>query len=99
MSTADELIDGFQHTKTIEVDGTPQGGPVDQLQKSRSTGPALNSRFLIGWGSVGSLAARTSVSAKVLVVAPRILSRPGAALLNVGTSSSESPETRHCRQA
>ena len=44
-----------------------------------------------GGGSIGSRAARTSASAKVLVVAPCIRSRPGAALLSVGAPRCESP--------
>jgi hypothetical protein len=51
-----------------------------------------------GGGTVGSLAARTSMSTNVLVVSACIRSRPGAALLNVGPCSAESPETRHCHR-
>ena len=46
----------------------------------------------------GSPAARTTVSAKVLVVRPCLCSRPGAVLLNVVTCSAESPETHHCQR-
>ncbi len=54
--------------------------------------------LLSGGGTAGSPAARTTLSAKVLVVGPCLCSRPGAALLNVVTCSAESPETHHCQR-
>jgi hypothetical protein len=59
---------------------------------------APTSVFSGGGGSIGSLAARTSASAKVLVVRPCIRSRLGAVLLSIGDSSPESRETLHRRR-
>ena len=55
---------------------------------------ALTSVSMCGGGSVDSLAARTSASAKVLVGGLCIRSRPCAALLNVAASTLKSRGTR-----
>jgi hypothetical protein len=51
VSTADELLDALQHTKTIEVDGTLQGMPMISAEEPvHRTGSQLP--FLSGGGRI-----------------------------------------------